>query len=86
MAASSCKSRRAPDDDGTGSRIVRPSAPTAPDNPRRQQQLQKLRARLEQERAALARWQKRLRRAFNAVEKVQRSIARHRTPHRPQEE
>jgi hypothetical protein len=31
---------------------------------------------LEQERAALARWQKRFRRAFNAVEKFQRIIIR----------
>ena len=35
-----------------------------------------LRERLAQERAALARWMKRLRRAFNVAEKRQRAIAR----------
>jgi hypothetical protein len=35
-----------------------------------------MRERLEHERAALARWQTRLKRAFNAVEKCQRKIAR----------
>jgi septal ring factor EnvC (AmiA/AmiB activator) len=39
-------------------------------------QLQKLRARLEHERTALGRWQTRLRRAFNTVEKHQKAIAR----------
>jgi hypothetical protein len=38
--------------------------------------MQKLRAQLEHERIALARWQKRLKRAFNAVEKCQRTITR----------
>ena len=57
-------------------RLVRPApAPTAPPL-QRQRQVQRWRARLEVERAALARWQKRLRRAFNAVEKHGRNIAR----------
>jgi hypothetical protein len=53
-------------------RIIRPSASVT--SPHEQQQLHKLRARLEQERAALTRWQRRLRRAFNTVEKQQRRI------------
>jgi hypothetical protein len=36
----------------------------------------KLRARLERERAALARWQTRPKRAFNAVQKCQRAVQR----------
>jgi hypothetical protein len=56
-------------------RLIRPAlAPVvAPERPR---QLQKLRDRLEKERAALGRWQTKLKRAFNAVEKCQRRIAR----------
>ena len=42
----------------------------------RQRRLQTLRARLERERSALARWQTRLRRAFNAAEKSQKRIVR----------
>ena len=56
-------------------RIVRLPAPASPD-PERQRQLGKLRARLEHERGALSRWQARLRRAFNAVEKSQKRVAR----------
>ncbi len=56
-------------------RLIRPAATVAPD-PQRQRRAQKLRERLEHERAALARWQTRLKRAFNAVEKCQRKIAR----------
>jgi len=42
----------------------------------RQRRLPKLRARLDQERAALARWMTRLKRAFHAVEKHQLRVAR----------
>ena len=41
-----------------------------------QGRLQKLRQGLEKERAALARWMAKLRRAFHAVEKGQASLAR----------
>jgi hypothetical protein len=55
--------------------LIRP-----PTNPlhtlQRQRQIEKLSARLDDERRALARWQKRLRRAFTAVEKQNRTIAR----------
>lgn len=55
--------------------IIRP--PAAPqEEVHRQQRLQKLRAKLDKERETLARWQKRLRRAFNAVERQQARIAR----------
>lgn len=57
-------------------RIVRPAPTTPPANRNGQQQIQKLRLRLEQERTALARWMPRLRRAFKAVEKSQVRIAR----------
>lgn len=56
-------------------RLVRP-LPAPPSNPNNQRRLQKLRTRLEQERAALARWMTRLRRAFHAVERQQRLVAR----------
>ena len=47
-------------------RLIRPTiVPVSPD-PQRQRRTQKLRERLAHERAALARWQKRLKRAFNA--------------------
>jgi hypothetical protein len=54
-------------------RIVRPNS-----LPQSQlhHQLQKLRARLERERAALLRWQRRPRRAFTAVERLHPKIAR----------
>jgi hypothetical protein len=51
-------------------RILRPARSTVPD-PQKQLRLQKLRASLERERAALARWMARLKRAFHAVEKAQ---------------
>lgn len=57
-------------------RLIRPALVPVVPNPQRQRQAQKMRERLEHERAALARWQTRLRRAFNAVEKCQRTIAR----------
>jgi lipid II:glycine glycyltransferase (peptidoglycan interpeptide bridge formation enzyme) len=56
-------------------RLIRPSlVVTAPRN--NTQQIQKLRDRLEKERASLARWQSRMKRAFNAVAKSQKHIAR----------
>jgi len=57
-------------------RLIRPSANAEPATPQYQRQVQKLRERLDKERAALARWQKRLKRAFNAAEKCQLKIAR----------
>jgi hypothetical protein len=55
-------------------RIVRPDpAPSRRDHER---SLQRLRSRLEKERAALARWMPRLKRAFHAVERAQVQIAR----------
>ncbi len=56
-------------------RILR-QTDSSPETQRQDQRLRKLRERLVQERAALARWMKRLRRAFNAAEKRQRAIAR----------
>ena len=55
-------------------RIIRPTALAA--DSERQRQLQKLRGRLDYERAALGRWQTRLKRAFNTVAKHQKAIAR----------
>jgi hypothetical protein len=48
-------------------RIVRPAVPATP-SPERQLRVQKLRARLGRERAALTRWMARLKRAFHAFE------------------
>ena len=56
-------------------RLIRP-APVPAATPERPRQIQKLRERLEKERTALARWQSKLKRAFNATEKCQRKIAR----------
>jgi hypothetical protein len=56
-------------------RIIRATVPTISDS-QRQRQIQKLRERLEHERAALGRWQTRLKRAFNTVEKHQKAILR----------
>jgi hypothetical protein len=55
-------------------RIIRPAAEVPLPDPARQRRLQKLRSRRLVEQAALERWWKRLRRAFNAIEKHQRSI------------
>ena len=44
--------------------------------PERTGQVQKLRERLEKERAALTRWQSKMKRAFNAVGRCQARIAR----------
>jgi septal ring factor EnvC (AmiA/AmiB activator) len=54
-------------------RLIRPT-PTIAVQPSRQ--IAKLRERLQKERATLARWQARLKRAFNAVNKSQAQIAR----------
>ena len=56
-------------------RLVRPALAPEPDE-QRHHQVQKLRARLEQERRILARWMTRLKRAFHAVEKIQQRISR----------
>jgi hypothetical protein len=60
----------------TRRRLIRPRVNPSPSSPNRERAIQKLRARLEQERKALARWQKRLKRAFNTVTRLQKSIAR----------
>lgn len=49
---------------------------TSPPPYRQQKTLQQARIRLQQERTALARWQKRLCRAFNTVQKQQARISR----------
>ncbi len=56
-------------------RLVRPATLPAAD-PLRQQKLQRLRGRLERERTTLARWQSKLKRAFNAVQRCQAKIGR----------
>jgi hypothetical protein len=57
-------------------RLVRPPAPAASSRPHADARAQNLRARLETERTALARWMSRLKRAFHTVEKVQQRITR----------
>jgi hypothetical protein len=56
-------------------RLIRPAASPAV-APERPGQIQKLRDRLDKERVALARWQSKMKRAFNAVAKSQKIIAR----------
>jgi hypothetical protein len=56
-------------------RILR-QANGSPEDHRQAERLRKLRERLIEERAALARWMKRLRRAFNAFMKRQRALTR----------
>jgi hypothetical protein len=56
-------------------RLIRPATSVVL-APQRHRRLQKLRERLEHERTALARWQKRLSRAFNTVLKHQKRVAR----------
>jgi hypothetical protein len=56
-------------------RILRPPRVPEPD-PRKAERLRTLRERLAADRAALARWMTRLRRAFHRVELLQRSVAR----------
>jgi hypothetical protein len=57
-------------------RIVRPPAAAPAPDPKRTRRLQRLRDRLEEERAALGRWTTRLKRAFHAVERGQRNSTR----------
>lgn len=62
-------------------RILRANrATTADADPRTQLQLHKRRTRLERDRASLAKWMTRLKRAFHAVEKQQHHHLRPRTP------
>jgi len=55
-------------------RIIRPSNPSQ--DVQQQHRLQRLRERLVHERASLARWQKRLRRAFTTIERLHKQIDR----------
>ena len=55
-------------------RIIRPHLEAPLPSVSNQRRLQKLRARLEGQRAAFNRWWKRLRRSLTAVEKSQRMI------------
>jgi hypothetical protein len=57
-------------------RLIRPSDDNAFSSPNHERSIQKLRARLQQQRTALVRWQKKLKRAFNAVTRLQTSITR----------
>ena len=57
-------------------RILRPPPAGPVLDPARARHQQRWRAQLDTERAALKRWMARLRRAFNAVEKIQRRISR----------
>jgi hypothetical protein len=57
-------------------RVVRPAPAATPPNADCQRRLERLRDRLERERAALARWFAKLRRAFHAVVKGQARISR----------
>lgn len=50
--------------------------PRRPTRSARRRQLKKLRQRLAQERIAWSRWMPRLKRAFHAVEKIDRRICR----------
>jgi truncated hemoglobin YjbI len=57
-------------------RLIRPDPSSGPPPSSASRQAQKLRARLEKERLALARWMKKFKRACTAVQKIQRTIAR----------
>jgi len=57
-------------------RIIRAPAARPALHQQRSKRLEKLRLRLDQERAALTRWMTRLRRAFHAVERIQQAITR----------
>ena len=58
-------------------RIIRsPITPVVNGAAQQQRQLDKLRTRLHRERLALIRWKRRLKRAFTAVEKHQKNVAR----------
>jgi hypothetical protein len=56
--------------------LIRPLSAAPPVTPQQQRRLQKLRTRLEQERAVLARWMTKLRRAFHSVERGQARLTR----------
>ncbi|MHB1425762.1 MAG: hypothetical protein ACYC3I_21550 [Gemmataceae bacterium] len=56
-------------------RIVRPAAAST-SRPQADRRLAQLRTRLEKERLSLARWMRRLKRAFHSVERLQLRIAR----------
>jgi len=60
----------------TARRRVLRSVPTSTTDARLQQRLAKVREQLGNERASLARWMSRLRRAFHAVEKHQSRLGR----------
>ena len=60
----------------TRRRIIRAQADNSPPNPNNQRTIQKLEARRVKEQAALVRWQKKLTRAFNAVNRLQTSLRR----------
>ena len=57
-------------------RLVRPSPAMAVSHPDHSLRLQRLRSKLQAERATLARWMGKLRRAFHTVERSQLRIAR----------
>jgi predicted nucleic acid-binding Zn-ribbon protein len=57
-------------------RLVRPKPAAVPDEAARQRRLKQLQQRLQTEQVTLARWMRRLKRAFHAVESGQRKIAR----------
>jgi hypothetical protein len=57
-------------------RLVRTTAVANSATQQRHRRVQTLRSKLTEDRAALARWMSRLRRAFHTVEKIQLRIAR----------
>ena len=56
-------------------RVIRPPRP-ATDETKRQRKLAARRTRLQSEQQSLSRWMSRLRRAFHAVEKQKKTVAR----------
>jgi hypothetical protein len=56
-------------------RLIRPAPVPLPDR-QRSQQIQMVRVSLDKERTSLARWMRRLKRAFHAVDRQQTRIAR----------
>lgn len=57
-------------------RILRPHSNGKAASQQRHRLLDKLKVALARERESLARWQRRMRRAFNAIQKTERRIAR----------
>ncbi len=55
-------------------RLIRPPRPQS--HPDHQAHNQKLHQKLEQDRLALGKWMSRLKRAFHAIEKIQRRVTR----------